>query len=237
DYFFTNVINEIVLPAGISAIFLLNRTESHPARSPAAAGSVSALFGERGGRRSHAPHLDDGLLVLGAVVMDLARVMDDIASGGHRHGAVRIELLAGPHPPGTGQYDEEAVVRMKVRPAHVTRQPFEAHDVGARLAGVAEQHGLLVRSGGVPDPFDVEGGFKIHRAAVDLAGVARWRCYYHAENGKGKHSSQSGHVASFWLGLPLLSEIRGNDARAKTVRTQRMFLFPLAGSLRRWVKS
>src|SRR5207245_2890815 len=123
---------------------------------------MSALFGGRGGRRSDAPHLDDGLLVLGAVV---------------------------------------------------------------------------VGSGGVPHPFDVGGGFTIHRAAVDRAGVDRWRCHYHAENGEGKHSSQSGHVASFWLGLPLLSEIRGNDARAKTVRTQRMFLFPLSGSLRRWVKS
>src|SRR5439155_9581634 len=106
-----------------------------------AAGSMSALFGRSGSRRSHAPHLDDGLLVLGAVVVDLARVMDNVASCGHRHGAVRIELLAGPHPPGAGQYDEEAVVRMKVRAAHVTRQPFEAHDVGARLAGIAEQHG------------------------------------------------------------------------------------------------
>src|SRR5438128_1527530 len=101
---------------------------------------MSALFGGSGSRRSHAPHLDDGLVVLGAVVMD-------------------------------------------------------------------------------------------------LAGVARWRCHYHAENGKGKHSSQSGHVASFWLGLPLLSELRGNDAHAKTVRTQRMFLFPFVGSLQRWVKS
>src|SRR5439155_23492827 len=117
-----------------------------------AAGSMSALFGGSGSRRSHAPHLDDGLLVLGAVVMDLARVMDDIASGRHRHGAVRIELLAGPHPPGTGQYDEEAVVRMKVRPAHVTRQPFAAHDVAARPAAVAHPHRLLAPSPPAPHP-------------------------------------------------------------------------------------
>src|SRR5437667_11796984 len=112
-----------------------------------AAGSMSALFGGSGSRRSHAPHLDDGLVVLGAVVMDLARVMDDIASGRHRDGAVRIELLAGPHPPGTGQYDEEAVVRMKVRPAHVSWQPLDTDDVGPGLAGVAEQHRRLIRSG------------------------------------------------------------------------------------------
>src|SRR5947207_15283164 len=101
------------------------------------AGSMSALCGGSGSRRSHAPHLDDGLLALGAVVMDLARVMDDIASDEHRHGGVRIELLTGPHPPGAGQYDEEAVIRMKVRPAHVPRQPCKAHSGAARLAGGA----------------------------------------------------------------------------------------------------
>src|SRR5947208_6643120 len=176
-----------------------------------AAGSMSALFGGSGSRRSHAPHLDDGLLVLGAVVMDLARVMDDIASGGHRHGAVRIELLAGPHPPGAGQYDEEAVIRMKVRPAHVPRQPFEAHNVGARLAGVAKQHGLLVRSGGVPDPFDVGGGFKMHRAAVDLGGVGRWSWKHRAKNGGGKDGGECGSVTALCgvLALVLLVPIQG----------------------------
>src|SRR5213079_2604574 len=93
-----------------------------------AAGSMSALFGGSGSRRSHAPHLDNGLLILSAVVMDLARVMDDIASGGHQHDAVRIELLTDPHPPNAGQYDEEAVIRMKMQPAHIPQQPFKAHN-------------------------------------------------------------------------------------------------------------
>src|SRR5258705_13058519 len=82
-------------------------------------------------RRSHSPNLDDRFLVLCAVVMNLARVVNDITSGGSRHGIVGIELFAGSHPPRSGYHNEKSVIRMKVRPAHTSRQPFEAHHIGS----------------------------------------------------------------------------------------------------------
>src|SRR4029077_6539816 len=132
---------------------------------------TSPFFGSRGSHGSHAPDLDDGLLVLGAVVVDFVPVMNDVTSRRHRHGTVRIELFAGSHPPGARQYDEEAIVRMEVWAAHVTWQPFEANNVRARLARIAEQHGRFVGSGSVPHPFDVGCSFKINRGAVYIPRV------------------------------------------------------------------
>src|ERR1700757_5485671 len=100
--------------------------------------STLPLFGGRRSCGAHAPDLNDGLLVLSAVVMDFVPVMNDVTSRRHRHGTVRIEFFAGSHPPGARQYDEEAIVRMEVWAAHVTWQPFEANNVGARLARIAE---------------------------------------------------------------------------------------------------
>src|SRR5215471_12814338 len=74
------------------------------------------LFRRRRGRRAHAPDLDDRLLRLGAVVVYLATVVDDVAPGGRRHRALRIELLAGAHPPRARQHREEAIVGMEMRP-------------------------------------------------------------------------------------------------------------------------
>src|SRR5437879_1093237 len=68
---------------------------------------ASALLGRRRRGRSHTPHLDDGLFGLGAVVVDLAAVVNDVASRGRRHRALRIERLAGAHPPGAGENREE----------------------------------------------------------------------------------------------------------------------------------
>src|SRR5262249_31687607 len=70
----------------------------------------SALLGRRRGGRPDAPDLDDRLLVLGAVEMDLAPVVDHVAAGGDGHRALGIERLAGAHPPRPGQDGEEAVV-------------------------------------------------------------------------------------------------------------------------------
>src|SRR5712691_747517 len=96
----------------------------------------SALLGRGRGGRAHAPDLDDGLLVLGAVVVHLARVVDDVAPRGRGHGRVGVELLAGSHPPGTRQDHEETIVGVEVRPAHVPGQPLDPRDVQARLARV-----------------------------------------------------------------------------------------------------
>src|SRR5439155_16894050 len=102
----------------------------------------------------------------GAVVVDLAAVVDDIASRGRGHGALRVELLAGSHPPGAGEDREEAVVGMEVRAAHVPREPLDAHDVRARLAGIAEQHSRLVRPRRVPLPLDHLGGLEQYSGAL-----------------------------------------------------------------------
>src|SRR5262245_18743337 len=62
-------------------------------------GATSALLRGRGCRRAHAPDLDDGLLRLGAVVVDLVGVVDHVAPGRHRHRRLGVELLARAHPP------------------------------------------------------------------------------------------------------------------------------------------
>src|SRR5205807_948626 len=66
-----------------------------------------ALLGWRRRRRTHPPYLDDRLLVLGAVVVDLPAVMDHVTARGRRHGALRIELLAGAHPPRARRHCED----------------------------------------------------------------------------------------------------------------------------------
>src|SRR5215472_13739431 len=100
--------------------------------------STSFLFSGRRSHRTHAPDLNDSLLVLGPIVMNFVPIMNDVTSRRHRYHTVRIELFAGPHPPGARQYDEKSVVGMEVRAAHVTWQPFEADDIRAWLARIAE---------------------------------------------------------------------------------------------------
>src|SRR5262247_3732140 len=102
------------------------------------------LFRRRRGRRAHAPDLNDRLLGLGAVVVDLAAVVDDVAPGRRRHRALRIEFLAGAHPPGAREHGEEAIVGMEVRSTHVPRKPLHTDDVRTGLARIAEEHGGLV---------------------------------------------------------------------------------------------
>src|SRR5262249_26329307 len=82
------------------------------------------LFRRRGGRRAHAPDLDDRLLGLGAVVVYLAAVVDHVAARRRRHRALGIECLARAHPPGARQHREEAIVGMEERPAHVAGEPL-----------------------------------------------------------------------------------------------------------------
>src|SRR5215813_8915302 len=58
--------------------------------------AVSALLGGSGGGRPHAPDLDHRLLVLCAVVVHLAAVVDDVAPRGSGHRAVGVELSPVP---------------------------------------------------------------------------------------------------------------------------------------------
>src|ERR1043166_7960569 len=79
----------------------------------------SALFRRRRRRGPDPPDLDDRLLVLRAVVVHLASVVDHVASRRRRNGLLRIERFSRAHPPRPGEHDEEAVVRMEMRAAHV----------------------------------------------------------------------------------------------------------------------
>src|SRR5215510_9045304 len=113
------------------------------------------LFRRRRGRGAHAPDLDDRFLSLGAVVVYLAAIVDDVAPGRRRYRALRIEFLARAHPPRAGQHREEAVIGVEVRPAHVPGKPLHTDDVRAGLARIAEEHGGFVRAGRVLDPLDL----------------------------------------------------------------------------------
>src|SRR5258706_2462115 len=85
--------------------------------------------------RRGADAVDDNLalLVLRAVVVDLAAVVDDDAACRHRLRALRIELLAGADPPGSGDHNDHAVVRMEVRAAERVRRKAVANRVGTGL--------------------------------------------------------------------------------------------------------
>src|SRR5215470_8165943 len=101
--------------------------------------AVSALLGGSGGGRPHAPDLDHRLLVLRAVVVHLAPVVDDVAPGGSWHRAVGVELPTRAHPPGAGDHHEEAVGVINLRAAQVPWEPADAHDVGPGRARIAEE--------------------------------------------------------------------------------------------------
>ena len=83
-----------------------------------------------------------------------------------------------------------------MRPAHVSRQPSEAHHVRARLAGIAEQHRRFIGARRVADPFDVAGGFEIHRAAIDVRRIARCHYEYHSDQCEENPARHHIHFAS-----------------------------------------
>src|SRR5215813_10018453 len=116
-------------------------------------------------RRADAPDLDHALPVLRAVVVHLAGMVNHVAASRRGNGAVGIELLAGAHPPGAGDHREEAVVLVKVGPAHVARIPFDARDVRPGFRRVAIEDRLLVRAVRILHPADVVGRDEIHRGA------------------------------------------------------------------------
>src|ERR1700682_4967242 len=90
---------------------------------------ASAPAHARGSAGSVAVNEKLALAVLRAVVVDLAAVMHDEASRRHRRGALRIEFLAGSHPPRAREHQNVAVVRMKVRSAEGARRKPVAHRI------------------------------------------------------------------------------------------------------------
>src|SRR5215475_6570852 len=159
--------------------------------------AVSALLDGSGGGRPHAPDLDHRLLVLCAVVVHLAAVVDDVAPRGSGHRAVGVELLTRAHPPCAGDHHEEAVVGMKVRAAHVAGEPADAHHVRAWLARIAEEDGLLVGARRVLHPLDLRGRSEVHGGAVEVGGrPARERDDESGKNGEEGELQDAAHTVS-----------------------------------------
>src|SRR6266571_5279191 len=73
--------------------------------------------------------------------------MCDERAGGHRHREAGIEFVAGGDPPGALDDGDEAVVRMKVRPAEVARLETVHDHVQPGLFRVADEY-RLVDAGG-----------------------------------------------------------------------------------------
>ncbi len=92
------------------------------------AAHLSFPLSRRGSRGSHAPDLDDSLFVLGAVEVHFAAVVNNVASGGHRHGVVGFELLAGANPPGAGQRLErlERYLSLRVLAGQLGSESFQS---------------------------------------------------------------------------------------------------------------
>src|SRR5713101_5313919 len=115
--------------------------------------------------RSLPYNFQNGLPVLGAVVVDLLTKMRDKAARGQRDGAVRIELGASAHPPGSREDGDIPVIGMPVWMAHVMRGPFDQDNVQTRLRGIAGQH-CHFRAGGSVGPMDLLRQFVDQRGWV-----------------------------------------------------------------------
>src|SRR5205814_6298051 len=76
------------------------------------------------GGRSFANNQQHGFLILGAVVVHLSGEMGNEGAGRHGNRTGGIELAPGPDPPGSLDNGNEAVVGVKMRAAHVARQPL-----------------------------------------------------------------------------------------------------------------
>src|SRR5262245_32059925 len=85
---------------------------------------------------------------------------------------------------------------MEVRPAHVAREPPETDDVGAGLAGIAEEYRGLVGPGGVLHPLDLLGCLEVDGGAVDVGGEARDGGEQQDGECEGEHAGASGHGAA-----------------------------------------
>src|ERR1043166_2939988 len=97
-------------------------------RSPSL--SWPAGFVHTNGRaRADAHDLHDHFLVLGAVPVDLVRVMHDEAAGGHGRGLALVLHRSGAHPPGTFEHGDIARLGMEVRRAKRAGREAVAHDV------------------------------------------------------------------------------------------------------------
>jgi len=88
---------------------------------------------------------DGGLLAAFPHPIIVWRVRDPAheAAGGHRHRRLRLEILAGIHPPGSGDDKAQPVSDVGVRGAHVARVPLDQHDVRPGLIGCAENRHRL----------------------------------------------------------------------------------------------
>src|SRR6185369_2983826 len=140
---------------------------------------LGLLLGRLRRKRTLAPNLNDGFLALRAVVVRLPGMMDHVAAGLHRYGAVGIELRAATDPPGARDHDEEAIGRMRVRPAHVAGQPFHSHHIGSRLGRIAEQQRGLARALRILDPLHL-----IRRHDLDCLRI-------HARAADGRHDERT----------------------------------------------
>src|ERR1041385_474800 len=89
-------------------------------RSPSL--SWPAGFVHTNGRaRADAHDLHDHFLVLGAVPVDLVRVMHDRAAGRYRRGGILVELRAGAYPPGAFDHRDVACLGVEMRRAERVR--------------------------------------------------------------------------------------------------------------------
>src|SRR5262249_20506178 len=156
----------------------------------------------RAGRRADANDQDDGLLVLGAVIVHALGPVIDERAGRHRHRRVRIVGAARADPPRALDHGDEAVVRMPVRPAHIAGQPFGQHHVEAAfLVRIALQHRLLdARIVRVVLPRDLIWQLERHGAGIELDGAARRdrRGERHRNSGTDGKPGDAVHEASLW---------------------------------------
>src|SRR5665213_868685 len=108
--------------------------------SAASYGDRLLHFRGRGRPWPLAHNFQNHVFILRAVVMNLFANVPHITSWRDRHGAIGIELRSSAHPPRSGNYGDEPVIRMKMRMAHVMRVPLHQLHINARLFGIAGQN-------------------------------------------------------------------------------------------------
>ena len=150
----------------------------------------------RAGARSIAENQERSVLVFGPIPMHLLAEMGHECAARQCHAVVRIKRAAASHPPGAIEHHDEAVVRVKVRPAEmISLQPPVAHDIEPVLRRVADQHRILRAGRAWRVPFNLIGFLidQCRRVELDRIGCARERqCKYRHRNRQAQ--SMSEHV-------------------------------------------
>jgi hypothetical protein len=156
-----------------------------------------------------ASHQQPDLFILGAVPVNFLAKMCHIGADRQWNGAIGVEFVAGADPPSALENRDHTIMRMPVRTAHMTGQPFEHQHVLAGFVRIAIENGGLITSGPIPLPLklirqcDADGfGVELLFGGAERARAARGN----RQSNSGQHHFRVLHGLlqgpNVWAGRP-----------------------------------